>query len=71
MIEEHKELLQRMDKAKEKVLSKVEHFLETSEKISVDVLMDLSDIIKDMAKTEKCLVKSYNMLHEHKEHIEM
>lgn len=71
MIEEHKEVLGRMDMAKDKILAKVENFLDKSEKISVEVLMDLSDIVKDMAKAEKCIVASYNMLHEHKENVEM
>ncbi len=71
MIEEHKDLLRRMDLAKDKILSKVEAFLEKSEKVSSEVLMDLSDIVKDMAKAEKCIVSSYNMLHEHKENVEM
>lgn len=71
MMMEHKEFLDRMDMAKDKILSKVEGFLDKNDKISVEVLMDLSDIVKDMAEAEKCVVKSHKILGEHKENVEM
>lgn len=71
MMIEHKEFLERLDMSKDKILSKVENFLDKSEKISAEVLMDLSDIVKDMAEAEKCIVKSHKMLGEHKENVEM
>lgn len=70
-MEEHKRFLERLEAAEEKIFAKVEKRLDENEKISSELLGEMSDIVKDMAKTNKEIIKSYRMLAEHKEDEEL
>ncbi len=66
------EYLKRLDVLKDKILQRVEARLEGPEKISAELLGVLSDITKDMASTQRDIVKSWHYLkEEHHENSEL
>lgn len=71
MHEEHKKFLERLDQAKDKIMARVEKRLDDNDKMPSDLLMDFSDIVKDMSKAEKNIVKTLCLLSEHKKDAEL
>lgn len=63
--EEYNMYQEKIHKGMEMVLEKAEAIGKAEEKWSVDELMVMSDIVKDMSETLKNLTKTHHMLSEH------